>query len=152
MTYEDAYAEGFCKAAEVIGVDPAALVKRAQVKKMIGELAGRAVSAGKRLKDGAGNVGGRYLELLRGGNSATLDTGRALRDNTLLNRMLVRAKRTIGRNTSPEIKNELRKALAVQAGTGLAAGGALAGTGYALAPEDKPKTTYEKLRAALGLA
>ena len=53
MTHEQAYAAGFCKAAEAVGVDPFALVKRAQ-------LLGRLVNG---IKGGVR----RYGELLGGG-------------------------------------------------------------------------------------
>lgn len=120
MTNEQAYAEGFCKAAEVLGVDPAALVKRAQIVSRLGALLSKA-------RVGAKKGGKRYLELLRGGNPETLDTGRQLLDSTLLNRLRVRLRGTLGKHTSPEIAKELRKSLATQIGTGAGVAGAGAG-------------------------
>ena len=127
MTNEQAYVEGFCKAAEVLGVDPAALVKRAQAVKVYSKLGALLSKA----RVGAKNGGKRYLELLRGGNPETLDTGRQLLNGTLLNRLRMRLGRTLGIRTAPEISKELRKSLATQLGTGAGVAGAGAGL-YAL--------------------
>ena len=72
MQYEDAYIDGFCKAAEVAGIDPVVLYKRAQAKKVIGEVLGRAAGSlargGRAASGKMKDTGVRLLELVRGGN------------------------------------------------------------------------------------
>lgn len=81
MTQDEAYLAGFCKAAEVAGIDPEVLYKRAQLKARIGAwLAQGLAQAAKAKQTVAGAAGAataaakkggkRYLELLRGGNQA----------------------------------------------------------------------------------
>ena len=181
MTYEDAYAEGFCKAAEAIGVNPIMLAKRAgakewgaaQVGRILGGL-GRAKGALRTAKDTAAKGGRRYLELLMGGKpglgervmsglgddaaaAMQAEVGVGLPTAGSWGQRLRAALKTRGRRIAgargelPSDVTEARKALATQLGTGLGLAGA--GTGAAmLATRDKPKTPYEKLLAALGLA
>ena len=59
MTIEQAYAEGFCKAAEAAGVDPVALYKRAG---WLGTLAAAPF-----------RIGGRYLGKMFGGKVGKMD-------------------------------------------------------------------------------
>lgn len=133
MTYEDAYAEGFCKAAEVIGVDPLALVKRADIKaKILGLLTG----AGK----GKGVSFGRYKELLLGGNRAKMRAlsgpgGAAMGQfapsvapNGVGGRFAARLRAILGsKEFDKGVVNEARRALTTQARTGLTAAGILGG-------------------------
>ena len=89
-----AYVEGFCKAAEAMGVDPVALYKQAAPWAAIGRLVGKGLGAARslggsaaRLSQAAGaaaartragqavmGAGQRYLGLLRGGNVAQLQS------------------------------------------------------------------------------
>ncbi len=59
MTYEEAYLDGFCKAAEAVGANPVQLYKQASRLKFPGS---KTISRGLR----------RYGELLRGGNKVKL--------------------------------------------------------------------------------
>lgn len=142
MTNEQAYAEGFCKAAEVLGVDPAALVKRAQVVSRLGALLSKA-------RVGAKKGGKRYLELLRGGQPRFIEQmrqglgiehlGGPLESTKPLERLLGRLRagrsrvadriRRIkgGPLENPADVTEARKALATQLGTGAGVAGAGAG-------------------------
>jgi len=72
MTNEQAYIEGFCKAAEVAGVDPVALVKQAAPVGL--GLVGKGLGAAK-----------RYLSLLGGGNVSALE-GRLAQANRVIER------------------------------------------------------------------
>ena len=160
MTYEQAYAEGFCKAAEVVGVDPAALVKRAQ---LIGKIVGMASGAGKALKGGAK----RYGELLMGGKPRLIEQLGAGLGVEKLNKLPVPADRVQrvknkiisaldsrlrrlkgGPYENPADVLEARKALATQVGTGIG----LAGAGTALAMRDnEPPSVWERLAAKLNI-
>ena len=91
---EAAYLDGFCKAAEALGVDPVALYKQAAPWAAVGRLVGKGIGAARslggsaaRLGQAAGaaaartragqaamGAGQRYLGLLRGGNVAQLQS------------------------------------------------------------------------------
>ena len=162
MTHEEAYIEGFCKAAEVAGVDPVGLYKQAQLKARLAGLLGKGV--GK-----AQGAGIRLLELLRGGNR---DVMRGLHENAHLDGLLARPlfgangvfsgaasaggvapgdasvarairlarvlnplKRRLNaiRGNGPRaVTVEARKALAAQLGLGTAAAGTAGAAGYGL--------------------
>ena len=136
MTYEQAYAEGFCKAAEAIGVNPVLLYKQAAGgSKILGFLAGAGRGKGTSLK--------RFMELLRGGNKAlkseiaggsagaTMGQFPGQAGRNLLERLGFRLRVLKGTNPagefSPAATREARRALATQLRTGLAAGGILGG-------------------------
>ena len=68
MTREQAYIEGFCKAAEEAGVDPVELYKRAG-------LFGGLVGGGVRLAGKSLRAGGRYVNRLFGGKVGKMDKG-----------------------------------------------------------------------------
>jgi len=90
-----AYVDGFCKAAEVAGVDPVALYKQAIA---VGDVASLGLKAWRGLR-GAGSaaakasrnpgqtlaaakgMGSRYLELLRGGNAQAMAPVKILGNN-----------------------------------------------------------------------
>ncbi len=149
MTYEQAYAEGFCKAAEVAGVDPVALCKRAQALKAYSRLGALLSKA----RVGAQNGGKRYLELLSGGRPRFIEQvrqglnlehlGGPLESTKPVERLLgrilagrARVADRIKRIKGGPLENpadviEARKALAAQLGTGVGAAGAGAGL-YAL--------------------
>jgi hypothetical protein len=149
MTYEQAYAEGFCKAAEVAGVDPVALCKRAQALKAYSRLGALLSKA----RAGAQKGGKRYLELLGGGRPRFIEQvrqglnlehlGGPLESTKPLERLLgrllagrARVASRIQRIKGGPLENpadviEARKALATQFGTGVGAAGAGAGL-YAL--------------------
>lgn len=149
MTNEQAYVEGFCKAAEVMGVDPTALVKRAQAVKAYSKLGALLSKA----RVGAKNGGKRYLELLGGGRPRFIEQmrqglgiehlGGPVESTKPLERLLgrLRAGRSriasrISRIKGGPLENpadvlEARKALATQLGTGAGTAGAGAGL-YAL--------------------
>jgi hypothetical protein len=92
---EAAYAEGFCKAAEVAGVDPAALYKQAFAAgdlvslglkawrglRGAGAAAARATRNPRQTLGAARGMGSRYLELLRGGNAQAMSPVNTIGNN-----------------------------------------------------------------------
>lgn len=167
MTHEEAYIQGFCKAAEAVGVDPIQLYKIAGIKDRVAGLGGQALGgllragnavsgAAKATGTAASGVGRRYLELLRGGRPRFIETMRqglgleklpGLPEVTspaqrIKNRILAAVKDRASRikggpGENPADVVEARKALATQLGTGAAVTAAGVGTGAALARDKK---------------
>lgn len=167
MTHEEAYIQGFCKAAEAVGVDPIQLYKIAGIKDRIAGLGGQALGgllragnavsgAAKATGTAASGVGRRYLELLRGGRPRFIETMRqglgleklpGLPEVTnpaqrIKNRIIAAVKDRASRikggpGENPADVVEARKALATQLGTGAAVTAAGVGTGAALARDKK---------------
>ena len=140
MTHEEAYIEGFCKAAEAAGVDPVALYKQAQLKTqllgMLGRAGGRLLGAGRAAAGAASAGGKRYLELLRGGRPTFLDQMRkgigVEHLNSPIERLRTAMKGRAGRLMGGAGQNaedvlEARKALAAQLGTAGAGGAGIYG-------------------------
>jgi len=167
MTHEEAYIQGFCKAAEAVGVDPIQLYKIAGIKDRVAGLGGQALGgllragnavsgAAKATGAAASGAGRRYLELLRGGRPRFIETMRqglgleklpglpavtnpAQRiKNRIIAAVRDRASRIKGGpGENPADVVEARKALATQLGTGAAVTAAGVGTGAALARDNK---------------
>lgn len=167
MTHEEAYIQGFCKAAEAVGVDPIQLYKIAGIKDRIAGLGGQALGgllragnavsgAAKATGTAASGAGRRYLELLRGGRPRFIETMRqglgleklpGLPEVTnptqrIKNRIIAAIKDRASRikggpGENPADVVEARKALATQLGTGAAVTAAGVGTGAALAHDKK---------------
>ena len=147
MTTDQAYIEGFCKAAEAVGVDPVALYKRAGARSMIFGVLSRIrkplAAVGSRIANsrvGQAVANSRYGELMRGGSNpvrGAFRLGKA--DLSSMGNLRGWANaywQGLSGKMGPEAAAERRKVLAARAATGAGGIAALRGVGSAFGSSD----------------